>query len=41
MRRKYTQHVAQISQGAKQLLITVEYDKILLNGPPFACLQWS
>ncbi|AGH81462.1 thiopurine S-methyltransferase [Psychromonas sp. CNPT3] len=37
MRRKYTQHVAQISQGAKQLLITFEYDQTLLCGPPFAC----
>lgn len=36
MRRDYSQHLEQITQGAKQLLITFEYDQTLMSGPPFS-----
>ncbi|KPU84034.1 thiopurine S-methyltransferase, partial [Psychromonas sp. PRT-SC03] len=37
MRAEYTEHMAKISASASQLLITYEYDKSILSGPPFAC----
>lgn len=39
MREAYVQHLMQISDTAAQLLITIEYDQKLLQGPPFAIHQ--
>jgi len=36
LRRKYAQHLCEISANSKQLLITFEYDQTLLKGPPFS-----
>ncbi|QIZ75967.1 thiopurine S-methyltransferase [Ferrimonas lipolytica] len=36
MRDNYSQHLIAITQGAPQLLLTVEYDQSLKSGPPFA-----
>lgn len=35
-RVEYTQHLRSITDGASQLLITVEYDHSLMEGPPFS-----
>lgn len=36
MRRRYADHLAAISNRARQLLIAYEYDQHLQNGPPFS-----
>ena len=36
MRPDYAAHVAEITEGAQQLLITFEYDQSVMDGPPFA-----
>ncbi|MEO1132005.1 MAG: thiopurine S-methyltransferase [Cyanobacteria bacterium J06639_1] len=36
VRRRYTVHLAQMSDRAPQLLVTFEYDQSLMNGPPFS-----
>jgi thiopurine S-methyltransferase len=36
MRVQYTQHIAEITQQASQLLITLDYDQSIAGGPPFA-----
>lgn len=36
MRERYTEHLVKITESAKQLLITYEYDQNLLAGPPFS-----
>lgn len=36
MRRRYTSHLAEITDRAPQLLITFEYDQALMDGPPFS-----
>ena len=36
MRKQYAQHLMAISQSAPQLLVTVEYDREVMDGPPFA-----
>lgn len=36
MRRKYTRHLLNLTDGADQLLITFEYPQELLEGPPFS-----
>lgn len=36
MRGEYTQHLVQLTQTAKQLLICFEYDQTLMAGPPFS-----
>jgi thiopurine S-methyltransferase len=36
MRERYTKHLMQLSNTAKQLLICVEYDEAQVNGPPFS-----
>ena len=35
MRRRYAQHLVQVTGGAPQLLITFEYDQEKMPGPPF------
>lgn len=35
-RRRYTAHVAEITNGASQLLICVNYDQSQMEGPPFS-----
>lgn len=35
MRRRYTQHLVQVTGSARQLLITFEYDQEKMPGPPF------
>lgn len=35
MRAKYTAHLAAITNHARQMLITFEYDQNTMNGPPF------
>ena len=35
-RPNYTKHLMDISQNAKQLLVTYQYDQSLMNGPPFS-----
>lgn len=34
----YTRHLIQLTQGADQLLVCVEYDQARLSGPPFAVM---
>ncbi len=36
MRLQYAQHLANITQHAAQLLITLDYDQTIAGGPPFA-----
>ena len=36
MRSQYTQHLLEITKQAPQLLISLEYDQNLLQGPPFS-----
>jgi thiopurine S-methyltransferase len=36
MRKRYAVHLAEISQGASQLLISDTYDQSLIDGPPFS-----
>jgi len=36
MRRQYAQHLIELTAGAVQLLITLDYDQSKRNGPPFA-----
>ena len=36
MRVQYTSHLLNISGAAPQLLITYEYDQLLMDGPPFS-----
>lgn len=36
MRSTYASHIINITNSAKQLLVTYEYDQNLLNGPPFS-----
>ncbi|MCW8108529.1 thiopurine S-methyltransferase [Alteromonas ponticola] len=36
LRNRYIQHLPVISSYASQLLITVDYDRSLMDGPPFA-----
>lgn len=36
MRVRYAKHIAQITQYAPQLLITLDYDQTVAGGPPFA-----
>ena len=36
MRKRYTQHLREITDTAPQLLITFEYDQSVMNGPPFS-----
>jgi thiopurine S-methyltransferase len=36
MRMRYVQHLRALSGGAPQLLVTLEYDQSLADGPPFS-----
>jgi thiopurine S-methyltransferase len=36
MRERYVQHVGALSGGAPQLLVTLEYEQSLVDGPPFS-----
>lgn len=36
MRKQYSQRLCSLTPGAKQLLVTFEYDQSLIGGPPFA-----
>ncbi len=36
MRERYAAHLARVTKGAPQLLITFEYDQDRMDGPPFA-----
>ena len=36
VRFKYTSHLMDISNSAPQFLISLEYDEMLMNGPPFS-----
>lgn len=36
MRKKYASHLADITERARQLLITFEYDQTQMDGPPFS-----
>ncbi|SDZ91486.1 thiopurine S-methyltransferase [Microbulbifer marinus] len=36
MRKRYSEHLLEITHGAPQLLITFEYDQSLQPGPPFS-----
>ncbi|MEM8825033.1 MAG: thiopurine S-methyltransferase, partial [Pseudomonadota bacterium] len=36
MRRDYAPHIARLSKGVPQILVTFEYDQCLGDGPPFA-----
>ncbi|MGR3460755.1 MAG: thiopurine S-methyltransferase [Roseovarius sp.] len=36
MRRRYAAHLAGITAGAPQLLVTFEYDQAAMDGPPFS-----
>ena len=36
MRKRYTKHLLEITGAAAQLLITLEYDQSLMDGPPFS-----
>lgn len=39
LRKKYTRHLATITDKAPQLLLCFEYDQSLMNGPPFSITQ--
>jgi thiopurine S-methyltransferase len=36
MRIEYAKHLMQITNSAKQLLVCIDYDQTVLNGPPFS-----
>lgn len=36
MREKYTQHLVELTSQVQHLLITLEYDQSIMNGPPFS-----
>jgi thiopurine S-methyltransferase len=36
MRKRYTKHLTEISNSARQILIVYNYDQSLLEGPPFS-----
>ena len=36
IRRRYTGHLMEISDGTPQLLLTFEYDQSVMDGPPFS-----
>lgn len=36
MRARYAEHLERITRGARQLLVTLEYDQQRLDGPPFS-----
>lgn len=36
VRRRYTAHLMEMTEGARQLLLCFEYDQRLMNGPPFS-----
>lgn len=36
VRERYTQHLVNITAAAPQLLISYEYDQLLIDGPPFS-----
>lgn len=36
MRARYTEHLVALTERVRQLVICVEYDQALMNGPPFA-----
>ena len=36
MREKYARHLADLTEGAPQLLITFDYDQTQMEGPPFS-----
>lgn len=36
IRQKYSQHLMQITNKAKQLIINYEYDQSIISGPPFS-----
>ena len=36
LRPRYADHLAALAPGAPQLLITLEYDQSLMDGPPFS-----
>src|SRR5690606_24667278 len=38
MRKQYTVHLRTLSGNAPQLLVTLEYEKDLISGPPFSIL---
>ena len=39
MRRRYAAHLAGITAGAPQLLVTFEYDQAAMDGPPFSVTE--
>lgn len=39
LRNRYTKHLLAITDTAKQLMISFEYDQSLMNGPPFSVNQ--
>lgn len=39
MRLRYAQHLVEMTKGATQFLICVEYDQARLSGPPFAVME--
>ena len=40
MRQQYVAHIrALLPKGTKVLLVTMEYDQSIMNGPPFAVMQ--
>lgn len=41
MRKQYTQHLSKITDQAPQLLISLEYDQMLLAGPPFSVAEYE
>ncbi len=36
MRARYVEHLKVVTAGAPQLLVTLEYDQSVMNGPPFS-----
>jgi thiopurine S-methyltransferase len=36
MRIEYVKHLMQITNSAKQLLVCIDYDQTIMNGPPFS-----
>jgi len=36
MRRRYSAHLMEITERARQLLVVYEYDQSLMDGPPFS-----
>jgi len=36
IRKRYTKHIVEIAGAADQILITIEYDQSLMDGPPFS-----